>query len=99
MRKCPNCDSSTISILKLAFQRFVPGIVASCDNCYAIVDIKNNDSLFSAVIAEWILTVFLLASFVYFEVLWSGIVFFIAWRLIRFYFKLKGSLVNVQQNS
>lgn len=99
MRDCPNCGEPSISPMKLACQGFIPGVVAACRKCHAIVDFENNDGVFSAVIAEWILAVMLLASFIYFDVLWVGLILFAIWRLLRLYFRVKGPLIDVYPNS
>ena len=99
MRDCPNCGEPCISTAKLFFQGFVPGVVAACTKCHAMVDFKNDDGLFSIILAEWILGALLLVSFIYFGMLWAGVAVFIAWRLLRLYFRVKGPLINVHPNS
>lgn len=96
MRKCPNCSQNTISIARLIFQRYIPGVVADCSNCYSIIDLKGDSgSLFSAVTEEWILLGLLLLSFIYSNVLWFGVAGFVLWRYFRLYLKTRGELVVV----
>jgi len=99
MRDCPNCGEPCISSAKLAVQGFIPGVVAACTNCHAMVEFKNDDGVLSAVVAEWTLAVLLFASFLYFGVLWVGLVMFVTWRLLRLYFRVKGPLIDVYPNS
>ena len=99
MRSCPECGEQTISTLKLALQNYIPGVVAACRKCHAMVDFKSRDGVFSMILAEWIILGLLILSLMYFGMLWIGIAIFIIWRLIRIYFRVKGPLVNVHHNS
>jgi len=98
MRDCPNCGEHCISSVKLALQGIVPGVVASCSKCNAMVDFKN-DSALSIILSEWVLGALMLLSFIYFGILWIGLALFIVWRIVRMYFKVKGPIIDVHPNS
>lgn len=99
MRNCPACRERTVSNLKLALQDYIPGVVAACAKCHAMVDFKNHDGLFSVVLTKWILLGLLLISLVYFGMLWVGVAVFVFWRLLRLYSRLNGPLINVHPTS
>ena len=99
MRDCPNCGEPCISNTKLVLQVFVPGTVAACTKCYALIDFKKDDGLVSEIIAEWIFAALLLISFIYFGMLWAALAIFIVWRVLSLYLRVKGPLINVHPNS
>lgn len=101
MRTCPNCNSQSIPAWRLVFQALgIPGVVAECKECSAVVFLKgvNNPlAFFILEIAFYVLLFFLIVwSINWLGVMWPAFVIAVLLFLARLWLKSKESLDYVR---
>jgi len=102
MRNCPKCGEETISNKELFFSSIgIPGVVAHCRKCYAMVSAQDTKRgffgeifylFFDLYFVYFVILSLAIWSLVNFSTIWVGIIIFSAWRLLRTYLSIIGPL-------